>query len=468
MFSLLLLIAGELDSLLSVTTDPPSYITQNRQESNTGSACLVSSTGPPISTRSVSLVDPSVDQESNEPTFAEQQSEPAESDTSHIEQDSVSPLHAPHPPEVQDFPVQQGRSLSGDGEGSDQEQPEECDGQHEEEVEETSGLAQLRHTETDSGRNISAWLDSIKHRQKKMKHTEEETPYREFMSPYPMVAPPKKHGLAVVINIANVAGFPFRSGSKEDEKNLEKLFKTLRYDVNVKTDLSTNEIRHLFMQLRSADFRECDSFVCCILTHGTKDYFTHQESVLGADGSSVTVSELKETLIANNTLNGKPKLFFIQACRGNQMKLGRLVKPDGGGEPKTYIDERQRIRPYYSDVFVGYATTSGMRASRDSHEYKEGKIKGEAGSWYIIELCSVLTTLYKTHDLVSMVTIVHDILARDSRYLKAMNKEKTEWYRQAGQLESTLTRPLHFEIEVTKFGTSPESTETSQEAKPEL
>ena len=424
---------------------------------------------------SVSQTDPTIDQEPNPPTVPDQPSELDELDTSHIEADAVSPpTSTTHPPEVCGV-GEPGRQLAGDGGGDTKDPPRMSDVLHEEEN--LSDFAKLRHTEDDSGHNIPAWLDSIKQRQRRMKHMEDDNPYREFMKPYSVASSSKKHGLAIIMNIATVTGFSFRAGSKEDEKNLCKLFEMLRYKVHVKADLSSNDIRKLFRDLQHTDCKDHDSFVCCILTHGSMDPRTGQDTILGADGSYLTVKELKEYLIANNSLNGKPKLFFIQACRGNYIKLARLVrpdgvgdpniKPDGGGEPKTYIDDRQRIRPYYSDVFVGYATTLGMKASRDSRAYQEGDIKGQAGSWYIIELCSVLTTLYKTHDLVTMVTIVHDILAHDSRYLKLINRERGEWYRQAAQFESTLTRPFFFEQEAFKAGSATESTDGPEQASVE-
>ena len=153
---------------------------------------------------------------------------------------------------------EQDRCVTEDGKGDVKiAQPEVRDPQHEEG--DLACFAQLRHTENDSGHDISAWINSIKLRQKKMKHLEDENPYREFMKPYRVVSSPKKHGLAVVINIANVNGFPFRAGSKEDEKNLCKLFETLRYNVQVEVDLSANDIRRLFIQLRDANYRDHNS-----------------------------------------------------------------------------------------------------------------------------------------------------------------------------------------------------------------
>ena len=47
---------------------------------------------------------------------------------------------------------------------------------------------------------------------------EDENLYHEFMKPYRVVSFPKKHGLGVVINIANINGFALHAGLKEDEK----------------------------------------------------------------------------------------------------------------------------------------------------------------------------------------------------------------------------------------------------------
>lgn len=58
--------------------------------------------------------------------------------------------------------------------------------------------------------------------------------------------------------------------------------------------------------------RHADCFILVILTHGT------QNAIYGSDGKTVELRVIKDIFNARNfaCMDTKPKLFFIQACRG--------------------------------------------------------------------------------------------------------------------------------------------------------
>ena len=58
---------------------------------------------------------------------------------------------------------------------------------------------------------------------------------------------------------------------------------------------------------------EHDSFVCCILSHGTKD------SIIGSNSKEVLRDYIEQQAGKNKTLSDKPKIFFLQACRGKEL-----------------------------------------------------------------------------------------------------------------------------------------------------
>ena len=57
---------------------------------------------------------------------------------------------------------------------------------------------------------------------------------------------------------------------------------------------------------------ESDAAVIVLVSHGSKG------CVYGADGHEVPIGEIQEIFNGENspTLNGKPKIFIIQACQG--------------------------------------------------------------------------------------------------------------------------------------------------------
>lgn len=66
-------------------------------------------------------------------------------------------------------------------------------------------------------------------------------------------------------------------------------------------------IRHV----AEKDHSQYDCFVCFVLTHGA------EHKLLGSDGNTIQLKEFISAVSDQHcaTLKGKPKLFFIEACR---------------------------------------------------------------------------------------------------------------------------------------------------------
>ena len=241
------------------------------------------------------------------------------------------------------------------------------------------------------------------------------------------------HGYALIINNksfdARLDGKPqlsTRNGSDTDKDSLESALKSLGYKINIRNDLCADEIERAFEEFSDEHKHEAsDSCVCCLLSHG------EEGKIWGKDNKLVEVRDLSERLANCKSLVGKPKIFFIQACQGTEKP--DQVKRDGGHEEDP--DVNVAFLPRDSDVFIGYATTPERIAMRNKY----------AGSWYIQELCDVLRE--NKHDLVTMVTLVHDAVATKLQYCYEWTDKtdgKTYKYRQQPQMISTLRHRVKF------------------------
>lgn len=120
-----------------------------------------------------------------------------------------------------------------------------------------------------------------------------------------------------------------------------------------------------------------DCFVCCILSHG------ENEGVCGTDGALISVDEIREPFNGNNCrrLAGKPKLFFIQACRGKRNQQSVHVQADapddGESEMEVDGDDFDITIPADTDFLIARSTTDGHLSYR----------KPEEGAWFIQSLC---------------------------------------------------------------------------------
>nr|KAG5702552.1 hypothetical protein BaRGS_003712 [Batillaria attramentaria] len=85
-------------------------------------------------------------------------------------------------------------------------------------------------------------------------------------------------------------------------------------------------MRSKIREMLSRDHTIYDCFACAILSHGRRG------EIFGTDSDTLRVEDLIDDLTHNRnpTLVGKPKLFFIQACRGNEKNVGISAQTAGG------------------------------------------------------------------------------------------------------------------------------------------
>ena len=252
------------------------------------------------------------------------------------------------------------------------------------------------------------------------------------VSYYPMKKKP--HGYALIINNKNFDGKPkwTRHGTDADRENLDSVLTQLGYKVVLRKNLSRAEIEELFNEYGDThDHKDYDSFVCCILSHGAEG------QVYGSDTQLIKIRDLSRKLADCESLRGKPKIFFIQACQGHE-KPEQVPQPDHVQEEDSDPDKDVAFLPRDSDLFIGYATTPETVALRHP----------KVGSWYIQELCEVLRNNMLGEnklDLVTMVTKVHHAVAAKREYCyKWTEGGKTHEYRQQPQMISTLRHQVKF------------------------
>ena len=223
------------------------------------------------------------------------------------------------------------------------------------------------------------------------------------------------HGIALIINNEIFTSKAMRKGTNIDERNLTHIFRYLGYQVEVHRDKKSQEMMEIMFEMGKRSHEMYDSFVCCILSHGTGGH------VYGTDGEEVSLHALAEKVDATccRTLHGKPKLFFLQACRGELKEVAVNVTTDSGEsmpphdpQPSTTFgahpvatDSDNEI-PASADFFFGHATPLGYVAWRDE----------DHGSWYISELCRSLCEMYRYASLIDIMAKVCDRVASGERY----------------------------------------------------
>uniref|UniRef100_A0A224YTZ3 Caspase n=1 Tax=Rhipicephalus zambeziensis TaxID=60191 RepID=A0A224YTZ3_9ACAR len=214
-----------------------------------------------------------------------------------------------------------------------------------------------------------------------------------------------------------------RKGTDLDANNLQSCFRGLGFETVTYNDLSCKDTKDKLEILGKQDYSNDDCFVCCFLTHGNSNILYGSDGKFPVD----TVMEPFHSDVCPSLL-GKPKLFFIQACRGDRIDSGTKAVLDTADSPtRIYCIHTQ------ADILTAYCSVPGFCSW---HNKKQG-------SWFIEALCLVLRERAHSSDLLSMLTVVCRRVALDYETYKPM-KPKRHHKKQVPFISSTLTRLVFF------------------------
>ncbi|XP_023861011.2 caspase-9 [Salvelinus sp. IW2-2015] len=255
---------------------------------------------------------------------------------------------------------------------------------------------------------------------------------RDSIQSYKMDANPCGHCLIINnVDFEPKSELSKRTGSNIDCEKLERIFKSLNFIVLVKRNLKQKQIKQELSALSKKDHSQYDCCVVIMLSHGTEVCNNRfPGAVHGVDGPNVPVQHITNYLNGQNCLflQGKPKIFFIQACGGGERDTGFEVSPDearpcigGTGDQtdampmssssdslSTQSDEpdAKATLPTPSDILVSYSTFPGYVSWRDT----------QAGSWYVETLDNILEENATTDDLVTMLMMVNHAVSENTAY----------------------------------------------------
>ncbi|TFK01473.1 phosphopantothenate--cysteine ligase [Platysternon megacephalum] len=294
---------------------------------------------------------------------------------------------------------------------------------------------------------------------------------------YKLISQPR--GLALVLSnmhFSSEKDLEFRSGGDVDYTALEMLFKHLGYRVTVLHDQTVQEMQEalqMFSQLPA--HRDVDSCIVALLSHGIEG------GIYGVDGKLLQLQEIFRLFDNANcpSLQNKPKMFFIQACRGGvsgthiHLPLpcrclccsvsashsawsacieSQTPQHPGNDETDRGVDQRDgkersdspgceesdankeenpRLRlPTRSDMICGYASLKGTAAMRNT----------KRGSWYIEALTSVFAEDSQNMHVADMLVKVNRLIKQREGYAPG-----TEFHRckEMSEYCSTLCQDLY-------------------------
>ncbi|XP_060679067.1 caspase-2 isoform X1 [Hemiscyllium ocellatum] len=254
---------------------------------------------------------------------------------------------------------------------------------------------------------------------------------------YRMCSRPR--GLCLIVSNVRFPGVPDlvdRQGGEMDRLVLSTLFTNLGYSVTSVCNQTQQVMRRELERFASRlEHRALDSCVVALLSHGVEG------AVYGTDGELLQIQEVFRMFDNDSCpqLQNKPKMFFIQACRGGETDSGvdlqdgkeRVKSPgceeaDAGGNGNIHIK-----LPTRSDCICGYACLKGMAALRNT----------KRGSWYVQALSRVIAGHAKDMHLADMLVKVNSLIKQREGFSPG-----TEFHRckEMSEYSSTLCKDLYF------------------------
>lgn len=227
-------------------------------------------------------------------------------------------------------------------------------------------------------------------------------------------------GYALIFNNKHFSlDMPVREGTEQDGRHLEQTLRGMEFETKVFENCTADFLRQTFNHYATkVDHSNSDCFMCVILSHGESDL------IYGVD-KQVELEQLIHPFKYCATLAGKPKMFFIQACRGSKLMESIDSNPF---DTTTYV---KRI-PVEADFLYGYSTVYGHYSWRNSVQ----------GSWFIQELCRVFDQYGSELEIMQLLTIVN---RRVAYYHESNASDKTmSGKRQVPCIVSMLTKELYF------------------------
>ncbi|KAH8236537.1 hypothetical protein KR026_004498 [Drosophila bipectinata] len=250
-------------------------------------------------------------------------------------------------------------------------------------------------------------------------------------------------GIALILNHRDVKGQKARVGTERDRDDMKLTLQGFGFDVRPYDDLTFSDINDLLKEVALEDHSQNDCFVLVVMSHGT-------EGKVYAKDMAYPVERLWNPFLGDKckTLKNKPKLFFIQACRGENLEkavefssfavMTRELVPQSVApvaQPITYAI------PSTADMLVFYSTFDKFFSFRNVDD----------GSWFIQSLCRVLDVAASNEasqpegaELLRLLTAVNRKVAYE--YQSNTKNEALNQMKEMPNFMSTLTKTFYLRV----------------------
>ncbi len=196
-------------------------------------------------------------------------------------------------------------------------------------------------------------------------------------------------GFALIISndYSNTPELPTLTGTKVDAKLMDETFKALKFDTRPEHNLGRGRLMEIMRETAGRNYpKSCKAIAVVFAGHGNSD-----DCLCMQDGNTVTIfREIVEEFLPGKapTIGSIPKLFFIDACRGDATTQSVTV-PRGGGNKVATL----RV-PDQGNFLLAHSTMPN---------YEAYELKGKGGIWMTSLARKLRTSRKSVEDILSEV-----------------------------------------------------------------
>uniref|UniRef100_A0A8C8RNC9 Caspase-6 n=1 Tax=Pelusios castaneus TaxID=367368 RepID=A0A8C8RNC9_9SAUR len=248
----------------------------------------------------------------------------------------------------------------------------------------------------------------------------------------------RRRGIALIFNHERFFWhlmLPERRGTNADRQNLNRSLTELGFEVRCFDDLKAGDVLQKIYEVSMDNHNDADCFVCVFLSHG-------EDNHVYAYDAKIKIQTLTQMFRGDQcpTLVGKPKIFIIQACRGDKHDEPVIAMDTVDGiTDKSNVNETEvdaaavYTLPAGADFLMCYSVAEGYYSHRETQN----------GSWYIQDLCEMIRRYGSSLEFTELLTLVNRKVAHRKvdvcRDINAIGKKQVPCF------ASMLTRKLHFQ-----------------------
>ena len=232
-----------------------------------------------------------------------------------------------------------------------------------------------------------------------------------------------------------------RHGSEEDVRQVETLFTALDFTVLTKENLTRLQLLDELDKVACQDHSAYDCFVLWLMSHGRSG------EVFCSDGNTIPIQTLHDMFSNCETLSGKPKLFFIQACRGEGEDEGvstwtdtgiscyEQLSPNQVDSPIDAVKKPASRVPTHADFLYAFSTVDEYVSYRDEN----------LGSHYVRGLIEAFRERAVYDHFLDILTVVNQNVSKmEAKRPSGKNRNEIKICKQMPEVKHTLRKKVRF------------------------